>query len=207
LEAVNITALPKTTLLEFPVFDYGIFGEGEHTMLDLLISLQNGSEIKSIKGLIYRNENNQISVNEARPFLSSEELDKLPYPAFHHYYGHNKKALASRHSYYVMISSRGCPYSCAFCMQVLGRKIRRRKAENICEEIEYAISTYGAHTIDFADEIFLFNDANTQELLELMIKKDLHKKIKWSGLIRANYVNNELITLAKKSGCYRLEWG
>ena len=114
----HATALPKGTLEEFPVFDYGVYGEGEKTVLELLQYIQQGTpNLSEIKGLVYRNEGH-ICVNEPRSSLTSEELDTLPYPAFHHYYGDNPRALADKDSYYVMFISRGCPYSCAFCMQV-----------------------------------------------------------------------------------------
>lgn len=207
----HVTALPKRTLEEFSAFDYGVYQEGEKTTLELIRLLQQNIEPKlsSIKGLIYRKGKN-IFINPPRPFLSSEELDTLPYPAFHHYYNKNTEALKGRHPYetkYIMITSRGCPYNCAFCMQVLGHNIRRRSADNVCAELEHAINTYGAQVVDFADEIFLFNGQETQDLLKLMIEKGLAKKIKWSGLVRANFVNRELIALAKESGCFHLEMG
>ena len=122
----HVTALPDRTLSEFPDFDYAVYGEGEKTALDLLeylSSRDSGRDLTSIKGIAFRNRD-KIVVNEPRPFLMSEELDKLPYPAFHQYYGDNSKALTGKNEYYVMFASRGCPYKCAFCMQVLGRKVR-----------------------------------------------------------------------------------
>ena len=140
--------------------------------------------------------------------MTTDELDALPRPAFHHYYGaDNPRALASKDSYYVMLSSRGCPYNCAFCMQVLGKKVRRRSAQSILREIDYAVENYGAHTFNFADEIFLFDDQQTRNILRLFIERDLPKRIRWSALTRANLVNPELVSLAKKAGCFRLEMG
>ncbi len=204
----HVTALPERTLAEFSGFDYGVYGEGEKTILELLDCLKQDTEpdVSNINGLAYR-KGERIFVNEPRPFLTSEELDCLPYPAFHHYYGKNPDALKGRHSYYVIITSRGCPYRCAFCMQILGHKVRRRSPENVCDELEYAISTYGAHTIDFADEIFLFDGPETRGLLQLMINKGLPKRIRWSGLVRANFANRELIAMAKEAGCFHLEMG
>ena len=205
----HVTALPERTLSEFPVFDYGIRGEGEKTLLELLnflFAAGPGSDAGAIKGLVFRNTKNVV-VNEPRPWLTLEELENLPYPAFHHYYGDATNALAGRQSYYVMFSARGCPYHCAFCMQVLGRQVRPFSAARIGQEIEHAISRYGAHTIDFADEIFLFDSERTREILNLMIGKGLSKRIRWSGLTRANMVNQEIIALAKQAGCYRLEMG
>jgi radical SAM superfamily enzyme YgiQ (UPF0313 family) len=92
-------------------------------------------------------------------------------------------------------------------MQVLGKKIRRRSPESIFQEIEYAISHYGAHTFDFSDDIFLFDNRETREILRSMIEKGLPKRIHWSALIRANLVKPDLINLAKEAGCFRLEMG
>lgn len=204
----HVTALPERTLVEFPDFDYGIFGEGENTFLELLKHLQQGTELKlsTIKGLVFRNGEGNICINEQRPFLTSTELDILPYPAFHHYYGKPPHALTDGQPY-PMISSRGCPYNCAFCMKVLGSKIRRRSAQNICREIEYAVSTYGIHKIDFIDDIFLSNNQETRNILQLMLERGIQERIKWTALGRVDLVNPELIALARKAGCYRVGLG
>ena len=205
----HITALPERTLAEFPAFDYGIYGEGEETVLELLSYLYNedpAQELRSIRGLVFRDKEDIID-NGPRSLMTSEQLDALPFPSFHHYYGNNTQALKDEHSYYVMISGRGCPYSCAFCMQVLGRKIRRRSAENICKEMEYAIAQYGTHIVSFVDELFLANDNRTREILQLMIETGLSKKIKWSTHTRANIVTPELIALAKQAGCFSISMG
>ena len=203
----HITAMKGKTLEEFPVFDYGVYGEGENTVLELLSHLQKKSpDLTGIAGLVYR-DGGYIRINKPRPNLTADDLDNLPYPAYYHYYGNNQKALAGKSSYYVMFTSRGCPYNCAFCMQVLGRKVRRRSIKSVISEINYAISTYGAHTFDFADEIFLFGDEHSRNLLQAMIEDGLQKKIRWRALTRVNFVSPDLIALAKKAGCYHLEMG
>lgn len=213
----HVTALPEKTLEEFPVFDYGVYGEGESTVLELMQYLEGGREGKggegapinpgSIKGLVFKNARGRVCVNEGRPYLASDELDALPYPAFNHYYKDNPRALADKDSCYVMFTSRGCPYDCAFCMQVLGRKVRRRSPEGVLKEMEFAISNYSAHTFDFADEIFLFENRYTSEILRSMIDSGLAERVRWSALTRANMVTPELVALAKRAGCYRLEMG
>jgi len=206
----HVTALPQKTLSEFSVFDYGIYGEGEKTILELLsrdIQQRNNTlPINDVKGLMFRDKN-QVVVNEPRPFLTSEELDTLPLPAFDDYYADNSHALAEKHSYYTLFTSRGCPYHCAFCMQVLGRKVRWRSPQNIIQEMNFAIEHYGAHTFDFADEIFLFGNQHTRDLLKLFIQQDFPGRVRWSALTRANFVTPDLIDLAKKAGCFRLEMG
>ena len=203
----HVTALPRETLEEFANFTYGIYGEGEQTMLSLVHCLQQDAieKLPEINGIVYRHAQ-EIKINPPQERLSSEELDKLPYPAFHHYYSHHR-ALAGKHDYYVIISSRGCPYNCAFCMQVLGRQVRRRSPENVVAEIEYAIDRYGVHTVYFLDEILLFNDQLTYDTLALIIKHHLPDRIRWRGLTRINFVNEKLINKAKEAGCFALEVG
>jgi len=204
----HVTALPGGTLEEFSVFDYAVYGEGEKTVIELVNFLQqNGlSEPSNIAGLAWRDTEGNIRVNEPRGPTTSLELDMLPYPDVTDYYN-GPRALVGKNSFYPMLTSRGCPYSCAFCMQVMGRKVRRRSAENVIDELEYAISNYGAHTFCFDDEIFLFNNRDTRELLQLMIDRSLPKRIQWSALARADLVTPDLVNLAKKAGCFRLEIG
>jgi len=205
----HITALPERTLAEFPAFDFGVSGEGEKTIVELarfLFESDSALDLQSIKGLVFRNKN-EITVNEPQSLLNLEELDALPYPAFDQYYGDDAKALAGSQSYYVIATARGCPYNCSFCMQVLGRQVRSFSPERVVQEIEYGIARYGAHTINFDDEIFLFDNKRSRKILQLMIDRGLPKQIRWSGLTRANMVNQEIIALAKQAGCYRLEMG
>lgn len=202
----HVTALPEETLEEFPVFDFGIYGEGEHTLNELVANITKPAAGKTIQGLVYREDGNVVK-NPPRASLTSEELDALPFPAYDEYYPRGPEALSGKNSKYVIFSSRGCPYNCSFCMQVLGRKVRRRTTRNVLREMEHAIKTYGAHTFDFSDEIFLFNDNRTKEMLNEFISSGMSRRIKWTGLTRANLVSEEIIALARESGCIRMDMG
>ncbi|HUS58009.1 MAG TPA: radical SAM protein [Planctomycetota bacterium] len=203
----HVTAMPENTLLQFPAFDYGIRGEGEKATVELLRHIGQGTEPASVKGLVYRNAEGAVLANEPGAFLEKDELDALPFPEFTDYYGDDRKALARGGATYAMFTSRGCPYRCVFCMQVLGHKVRRRSPANIIAEMDYAIDRWGARCFDFADEIFLFDTSDTRKLLEMFIDRGFPERISWVGLTRANLVNPELIALAKKAGCRRLAMG
>jgi radical SAM superfamily enzyme YgiQ (UPF0313 family) len=223
----HVTALPERTLTEFPAFDYGVCGEGERTFLELLERIQKpekpqitqtriGSEpnesaesadaLGGIKGLAFR-DGGKVRVNEPRPLLTPAELDALPLPAFHHYYGDDSRALAGKDAEYVIFSGRGCPFGCAFCMRVLGQKVRRRSAGSVCREMEAAVARYGAHTFDFEDDVMLVDNKDTRELLQMMIDSGLAGRVRWSGMIHAAFVKPDLLALAKKAGCYQIWMG
>jgi len=205
----HVTALPSQTLKEFTIFDVGVCGEGENTIIEILQVFKQGktSNLSSVKGIVFRASDGEVIVNEPQPFLNPEELNKLPYPAFHQYYGNRNTALAGKDSYYVIMSGRGCPYRCIFCMRVLGCKIRQRSPENVYNEIKYAINHYGAHTFNFEDEIFIYPNQFIKQLSQLLIESGLSKTIRWSGLTRVDLIRPELIDQVKKAGCFRLEMG
>ncbi len=195
----HVTALPEKTLSEFPNFNYGIYREGEKALLALCGCLQAGLDgITGVPNLVYRTESGKIKINPAGAWLTENELNRLPYPAFNQY---------SSLDFYPMVSGRGCPYNCAFCMQVLGHQLRRRSPANIVAEMEYAIKNFRVKKIQFLDEIFLFNDRQTRETLNLMIKKGLPQRVSWNAMTRVNQVGEGLVSLAKKAGCYALDLG
>jgi radical SAM superfamily enzyme YgiQ (UPF0313 family) len=204
----HVTALPKRTLKEFPLFDYGICGEAEETFVELLDCLNNSNResLKEIAGLVHQ-INGRIFVNSARETLSINKMNSLPYPDFDDYFVKGTNALGGRGDQYPMITSRGCPFKCIFCMRVLGGKIRRRSPESICDEIQFAIDNYSAHTIRIRDEIFLTNSSVSIKTLEMMISRGISEKIKWSAQTRVNFVSEKLMTLAKKAGCFKLALG
>jgi anaerobic magnesium-protoporphyrin IX monomethyl ester cyclase len=199
----HLTALPAETMEEFPVIDYGVLGEGESTVLDVIKVISGDKKIEDIEGIIYRRRG-EIAQNKLRNPIA--ELDLLPFPAYQHYYKYSEN-LARKKLSYSILSSRGCPFSCVFCMRVLGQAVRVRSIENIISEMDMAITNYGASFFNFADEILLFNNERVKNLLTMFIKKGYPGKIKWSGLTRANFVNEEIISLAKKAGCASLEMG
>jgi len=200
----HITAIPTRTLEEFPAIDYAVIGEGENTLLDIIKCLNGNKKIEDVKGVAYRS-GGRIVLNEARE--SIVDLDSLPFPAYHRYFTKGRKSLSGRNAYYQLLTSRGCPFDCAFCMRVLGKTVRRRSADSIIDEIDFAVRVYGAHTINFADEVFLFNNRKTKEILNRFIERGIPKRVRWAGLTRSDLVDRELVNLAKRAGCYRLEIG
>ncbi|MCK5054662.1 MAG: B12-binding domain-containing radical SAM protein [Anaerolineales bacterium] len=204
----HISALPEQTLQEFPDFDYGVYGEGEKTIVELLNAITNNSEnsFDSVDGIVYRKEQS-IIVTNPRNTMSSDELDGLPYPDFDDYFPKDGKSLSGKSAQYAMFTSRGCPFNCVFCMRVLGKKLRRRSPESVCDEMEYAIKEYGAHNFRIRDELFLINSKSSIATLELIIKKGISKKAVWSGQTRIDFITPELMELAKHSGCYMLGIG
>jgi hypothetical protein len=81
------------------------------------------------------------------PKADPDDLNALPYPAFH---------LESLISYIPILTSRGCPFSCAYCAsRILEPNIRRRNPENVVDEIRFWHEKYGVKNFPFYDDALL----------------------------------------------------
>lgn len=187
----HATALPVQTLAEFPSFDIVVFGEGEYTLSELGGVIGDGGSLKDVKGVAYRAADG-IKTNEPRELI--DDLDKLPFPAWE---------LFPRSNVYPVITARGCPFRCNFCMRVLGNKSRKRSPSNVMGELESLVNTYGAKFIHFIDETFTIDKKHLNELLELMLQNGFHKRIRWDAQTRADVANYEMLSKMKAAGC---EW-
>jgi radical SAM superfamily enzyme YgiQ (UPF0313 family) len=222
----HVTALPRRTLSEFRVFDFGINGEGEKPLLGLAEWLRDGRrDIKEIAGsisldpngvLVYsrpsakyldgiiHRERDGITINARPPPFSSMEMDGLPFPDFDDYYGIGPEALKPRHARCPVSVSRGTPNRSRFSLPVLGREVRWRSAENVLREMERAVCRWGAHTFDFCDEALVYDGEEPRMLLGLLVEKDFGGPVRWSASARAGLITGDLVKLAKRAGCYRL---
>jgi radical SAM superfamily enzyme YgiQ (UPF0313 family) len=202
----HVTALPRKTMVEFPAFDYGVYGEGERVFLELARRLRDSYPEAShdIGGLVYR-EGDEVTINARPDLLTPAELGALPFSSMDDYYGENHGALEPRAACYSLAASRGNSHVTCFDVQVLGRLVRRRPEGHVIEEMERAIAAWGAHTFEFNDDMFFGDDASIQRLLRLMIARRLPSAARWSASIGVEQVDPALMSLAARAGCFRLD--
>ncbi len=187
-------------VLKVKAIDYAVYGEGENTITDLVTALENNSldDLSQINGLIFRREG-RVVVNPPRPWIQS--LDRLPFPAHHHFQKY-------RYGRYPLLTNRGCPFSCVYCAIgiIWGRKVRSRSAQNIVEEIEFIVKKWGKKPFVTLDDTFNANISRTKEFCHLLIEKRLN--ISWScWSFRADHVDQELADLLALSGCTTVSIG
>lgn len=194
----HATALPFETVKEFPDFDFLVAGEGEDAIVELANYLEgNGVAISGIKGLVYRN-NGEIRENPGREW--NLELDRLPFPAWDMY-------PVTRRTAFPVLASRGCPYSCLFCMRVLGKKQRRRSPKSVVDEMEWVVNNFDPVEIYYEDETFGIDKNWAKEICEEIQRRGLQKRVKWTCNVRANLATKEFLAMIKDSGCYSVGVG
>ncbi|MBC8413734.1 radical SAM protein [bacterium] len=189
-------SIPKETLEEFPAFDMLVAGEGELTILDLMQTLEAGKPVDNVKGLLYRKDG-EIITNPPQDRI--DDLDSLPFPAWHKY--------PHTPPFFYVISTRGCPNHCAFCMTILGKKQRRRSPESVVDEIEWLLDKYKVKEINFLDETFTLHREWTNKLLDLMVERGFPQRMKWIAQTRVDRVDEEIFVNLKRAGCHKIEFG
>ncbi|WP_340020806.1 radical SAM protein [Paenibacillus sp. FSL K6-1096] len=178
-------------------------GEGERTIKELIERLKENASIKDVAGLLYRREDGIVLSSGDRRLMSAEELNELPFPARDHI-----DIILQRKGRIQVNSSRGCFGQCTFCAvhsyydQQQGMKWRGRSAENVVQEIEHLVTTYGVKYIHFSDEEFVGPGIRGQErarqIAQLLLDKNLH--IKFSLYCRADSVDPETFQLLAQAG-------
>lgn len=186
---VHISALPEQTLRELPVFDYGVVGEGEQTLAELVAQLAAGERV-SVPGVAYLDQGEYV-FGGPRETL---DVRGLPMPAWD---------LFRPASHYILQTSRGCPFRCAFCMNPAGRKVRARTPAQVLDELEALVARGTVESIYFGDEIFTVNRPRIVELCAGMIERGLHRRLRWSCQTHVNTIDEALARTMRAAGC---EW-
>jgi anaerobic magnesium-protoporphyrin IX monomethyl ester cyclase len=148
----------EESLLAFPEIDYIVRGEGEVTLVELIKALGNGKKPEHVAGISFRNDGRVIH-NPTRPLI--ENLDTLPYPAYHLVEKNLKQyhftMMAGKNVVYInMEGGRGCTHKCSFCTQWRhwGGCWRTKSAKRIVNEMEHLHNNFGGQFIWFTDDNF-----------------------------------------------------
>lgn len=200
----HISALPKETLeLAKGSVDVAAIGEYDYTVKD---TINNFDNLDNVRGIAYWSDN-QVKLTPQRELI--ENLDELPFPAWHHldlmkYFDGSKL-----YPYIDIISGRGCPNRCIFCLwpQVMhGTRYRLRSSKSVVDEIEYDIKLcpkiLRGGEFFFEDDTFSVDKNRAIIICEEILRRNL--KITFSVNVRVDSYDLEMFTLMKKAGCREL---
>lgn len=187
-------------ILEKDYVDIVVMGEGEYTLRDLVKTIDEGGDLKNVKGIAYGDV-----VTPTRPLIMG--LDELPFPARHLLPMDHYKILNMKLHTATMISGRGCPMQCSFCASAAlhGNKLRMRSAENVVDEMEHLINDHEAGMIAFMDDTFTLKPSRVAEICDEIMKRGLD--LYWGCTARADTLSDELLQKLSDSGCITLFLG
>ena len=131
-------------LKEEPAVDLVMMGEGEITFAHFLKALLEGADLKQVPGLMVRNADGTFTDTGFRQVM---DMSQIPFP----YAFMDMKELEHRIIYYE--SSRGCPFSCAYCLSSIDQKLRFRSLDLVLPELEWFLQAK-VPQVKFVDRTF-----------------------------------------------------
>lgn len=208
----HVSALPEEALIKTDCIDAVARREYEYTIRELSSmladnGLRNPEEVQlgKIAGLSFR-LNGRITHNPDRPYI--ESLDELPWVSKVY-----KKHLQIRDYFnpnalypmVTLITSRGCPFRCSFCVYpqtLTGRRYRFRNIEDVVDEMEFVIEAFPeAKSIFFEDDTLTANKKRCLEFADKIIQSGV--KIPWTANSRID-LDLETMVKIKAAGCREL---
>ncbi len=200
----HVSVLPEETLeAARGAVDVACLGEYDYTVRDII---RNYGNLETVAGIVYYADG---KAHRTKPRLPIEDLDQVPFPAWHHldlmkYFDGGKL-----YPYIDIISGRGCPNQCVFCLwpQVMhGTRYRFRSPGNVVDEIERDIKLLPqvrkGGEFFFEDDTFTVLKERAMQICGEILRRNL--KITFSVNARADSADPEMFTMMKRAGCREL---
>lgn len=158
----EVSYRPEEFLRQAAGVDYIVRGEGEETLRALLLHLHGHVPRQNLSGVSYRDANGRIHTGEAAVV---RDLDRLPFP----YRAEEMSALKDKIIYYE--SSRGCPFSCQYCLSSATEGVRFLRVERVLEELAFFIR-HDVRQVKFVDRTFNAKKSAYLPILKFLARQD-----------------------------------
>ena len=197
----HVSLFPYETLRKKEI-DFGIIGEAEETIVELINALEKKKKLEDIQGIVYK-KNKKVKITKLRDKIKN--LDKVPFPArnlipMKKYFSY----ITKYKNYAIIMTSRGCTFQCSFCEQRTG-DVRFRSPKNVVDEIEECTKKFNVREIDIFDPLFTINKKRVIQICKEIQKRKI--KINWSCRSRVDTIHEDMLIEMKKAGCYRIYFG
>ena len=186
--------------------DFVLTGEGEHRavrLVQMVLDGYNSQELLSLDGL-------GSPQGYSPPVEVVTDLDALPFPAWDLFPLENYWNLHFAHGpitsrrYLPMLTSRGCPYPCKFCVipATNHQKWRPRSARNVVDEMEYSLRTYQVCEFHIEDPDPTISDTRIRQICQEILRRGLEVTWKIAAGTKVETIRNEeTLELMAKAGC------
>lgn len=194
------TALPEDMLRRC---DFVVRQEGDETLPDLLDALHTGRDLRQVPGISYRVGESRVIHNPDRPMV--QDIDTIPDLSLVHGWrelNRWKLLLRGRLQMQIVQTSRGCPFSCSFCivpMMFNPCTYRVRSIDSVVEEIKGKIADSSCRRFMFVDNCFGACRRHAKALLRRILQEGI--KFSCFAFCRLDiYKDPEFLTLLKQAG-------
>lgn len=200
------SALPVESMKE-SCLDVAVVGEGDLTFGEVC----DGHDLKTIRGIYYRDGGGQIAHTGARPLI--ENLDDLALPAWHLYDPAVYRTKVSRilvrnRPATITEFSRGCVFKCDFCASKMTLGLGyRKKSPGRCAEEARAMTRLGWREFMLADDIFTSDNNWASDVADTIAAAGTGVTWTCNNGIRVESADDHLFRAMRRAGCYRVSFG
>jgi radical SAM superfamily enzyme YgiQ (UPF0313 family) len=194
---VHVSSVPEVVMSEDAV-DIVCVGEGERSFLSLIDQFESYPDV-DIPGIWIKYDG---EIRRSEPNQMITDLDSLPFPDKSLFY--EKLPWLSRG--YLIMTSRGCPYSCTFCSNDMlrrllkgkGRYVRRRGVDNVIEEMTLARERFHPSRFNILDDCFT---ADKAWLREFCARYEKDVSVPFIAVSHPTMVDDEVAAMLASARC------
>jgi radical SAM superfamily enzyme YgiQ (UPF0313 family) len=229
----HVTAMPTETMRDYPVLDFVLRGEPELTFRELIDALEGRQasrpqwtqdlleqtdptweptaspadgtpmDLSTVKGLVWRRQG-EVAMNPPRPFIA--DLNALPVPLYDQLPLNQYRMPLMKGPFTFVVTSRGCTAGCKYCIKHVSYQWSARllSPDRIMQELRLLYGL-GIRNIHMYADLFTINRDQVMGLCQRIIDDGL--KIKWTCNSRVDYVDQEMLQMMGRAGCWMISWG
>src|SRR5262245_34475047 len=201
----HASTVPVESMLQVPDVDVMVVGEPEDPVM-ALASRESLADLTGLTGVTWRKADGTIVPPNGQGAFAG--FKSMPFPAWDLLPLANYRLPMVSESYVIVETSRGCPYSCDFCVAPIhqGHKFRERDPKALVDEIERAKRELGVRYFYLWGDTVTLNQKTFSAFCEELIARDLG--IQWFGNARAdNLTDPAFVHRLRRSGCWMLAMG
>ena len=204
----------KEKTFDLAAADSVCVGEGERVILRLADAVASGELPPAegegvVPGLLLRGREASAA---ARDLSYIEDLDTLPLPAWDmldlaKYFGiANFNYFLRNPRYMSVMTTRGCPYRCAYCHNVHGKTFRKRGVDHVMREIRALVRDHGIREIHFIDDSFNLDLRRAKAIFDELAKLRPRLTLAFPNGLRCDRIDEEFLVKARAAGAYKINY-
>jgi len=196
----RISVLDAERIFRLLPADYVVRGEGEEAIVELVDMLEGRRTPDEVRGLAYRDEAGRVRSNGEAALVENVSDYIIPYARLDiGRYVSRRTVQSPRLPSLNMLSSRGCPFSCAFC-NFSGddnHRMRYFDLDRLTEAWDYLRERHGLRHVTFNDDIFTVDRRRVKDICARLKERG----IAFSCSTRVDCLDEESISVLEGSGC------
>jgi radical SAM superfamily enzyme YgiQ (UPF0313 family) len=192
--------------------DFAVVGEGERALVGLVRALLDGKAPSGLAGVASLDRGGGLETGGPCEFI--EDVDAIPPPAwdlvdlgtYSRLFNFNDFPVR-HHPYAPILTSRGCPFRCAYCHDIFGKRFRGRSPGSVLEEMEMLVGRHGVREFHIFDDIVNADSRRLEAICRLIIERGLDIALVLPNGIRGDLLTREQVDLLGRAGLYSMTLG